>query len=180
VGFVVRSEELETPTEVPTDLVTRIRQLRRSQKAGGQPFAWNWRHLSTATAAVALVGLIWLGASDRLEVSQKPSRTPPPVRGADLDLQSPTLAHPQEGDVIDAGSTDLRWAAVPQAVFYRVSITTSTGDLVWEAQVEDPRVRIPTDAGLEPGRQCYVWVEAHLQGGEVVTSPVVGFQVAPR
>jgi len=180
VGFVVRSEELETPTEIPLDLVGRVRQLEGPQKGGGLTVAWNWRHVSTAAAAVALVGFVWLGVSGGPNLSQEPSRTLPTVRGMARDLQSPTLSFPQEGDVINPGAVELRWAAVPQAIFYRISIVTTDGDLVWEAQVEKTETQVPTDAGLAPGHQCFVWVEAHLKEGGTVTSPVVGFQIAPR
>jgi hypothetical protein len=86
------------------------------------------------------------------------------------------MLEPRPGATVDASDMELRWAAVPQALFYDVRITDPSGQLAWSSKVEGDRVKVPADAGLKPG-PYFVWVRAHLPEGKLVRTQAVSFTV---
>ena len=78
--------------------------------------------------------------------------------------------------MVNAAKLELRWTAIPQALFYEVRVTNPSGQLVWNSKVERERVQVPVEAGLKPG-SYFVWVRAHLPEGKLIRTQAVSFTV---
>jgi len=163
---------------------------------------WKWTPAAAALAGVVVVAsiLVWRDRPapgvqpDRIaHREQAPERAAaalaPPVT-AESKVGSPTqevrgqtplpleprVLEPKPGATVNAADLELRWAGVPQVLFYEALITNPSGELAWSSKVEQARVRVPAEARLRPGAY-FVWVRAHLPEGKVIRSQAVTFTV---
>jgi len=199
VAFLLEVQDGELP-EVPRALLQRVRQPANS----AAPFAphWKWASAAAALAAVVVVAsvLIWRGQpapiapphniAQREPAPQVAVVTPAPplhtepakgspagqARGMTPLSQEPRVLEPKQDATVDSAHLDLRWDAIPRALFYEVIITDPSGRRVWSNKVEQEQAHVPTEAGVKPG-QYFVWVRAHLPEGKVIRTQAVTFTV---
>jgi hypothetical protein len=195
VAFLLNVEDAELP-EVPRALLERAR-------GGGSllgTLVWKWSPVALASIMVIASLLIWRQTQAPQVQSERPPQreqasasTVAPVKPAvtaELRAASPTqqsriqtrpsleprMLQPTAGAAVNAAKLELRWTAVPQALFYDIRITSPNGQLVWSAKVEEEKVQVPAEAGVQPG-PYFVWVRAHLPEGKLVRTPAVSFTV---
>lgn len=120
----------------------------------------------------------------------QPSR-PGPTPQPETQLRNATRATPyslrvlwpQEGEQVARQELEIQWQAVPGAHLYEVTILNHRGDVVWEAQTQTTRIRVPDDVKMQPGERHFVWVQAREPGQGPARSPSVAFEIrasAPR
>jgi hypothetical protein len=130
--------------------------LMRSRSAGGQQVIAN--ALPTETQATAS--------------PVKPNDGQP----ATEDIYRGSRNVPHAAGVLSAkisqrgGVTLLRWASVPRAVFYDVTVLSGEGDIVWSTRTEKPAAELPSSA-LAAGE--FARIRAILPAGRSVTSHAV-------
>jgi hypothetical protein len=124
-----------------------------------------WRiALPAAAAAAILVAVVPRWMEDRAH------RGPPtPV------AERPTPASPIG---VVAAATALRWATVPGADRYRVTLFNARGRVLYTAQLSDTTAALPDSVVLGPG-QLYLWqVEARIGWDRWSASALVRFSIA--
>lgn len=168
--------------------------------------AWRYALASAAAVVLLAVGFYWFGARDSLPSvphqaqvpagepspappaepkaptllaqQQPPDRPAPQVREAPGTAQPlPQVLWPQEGKQVAREELEIRWQAVPGAHLYEVTILNRSGDVVWEAQAQGDRLRLPDEVKLQPGERYFIWVTAHVKGNGTVRSPSVAFEI---
>ena len=166
--------------DVPPDLRRQALQLLPAR----HEVRWRnqWRVALTAAGLILAVGT-WLWHEGSLEPARLGQEAPAAEETNSLRMytngvEPHRLLTPDDGATVDPGRLDLRWTAVRQGLFYEVQVLSEEGDLVWEGRTEAVEMRLPGDAGLDPGREYFVWVRAYLPDGKTLKSPVVGFHVA--
>lgn len=122
----------------------------------------------------------------RLEPSQ-PVQTPkakstqtPVVRSKTAEGLLPKLISPRDGAVVRREDLEFRWKPVSEAIFYEVRVMSAEGDLVFEGQTEDTRLKLGSTAPLVPGTKYFVVARAHLRQGKAAKSSVVSFRLAEQ
>jgi len=200
VAFLLEVQDAELP-EVPRSLLERARQPASSGKTFSG-MVWRWSPAVAVLAGVVVVAsiLVWRDrpapgaqpnrSAPREQASQRAASIPAPqvtegsktgstaqvVRGQTPPSLEPKVLKPKLGARVNAENLELRWAGVPQALFYEVLVTNPSGELIWSGKVEQERVRMPAEARLRPG-SYFVWVRAHLPEGKVIRSQAVTFTV---
>lgn len=122
----------------------------------------------------------------RLEPSQ-PVQTPkakstqtPVVRSKTAEDLLPKLISPRDGAVVRREDLEFRWEPVSDAIFYEVRVMSAEGDLVFEGQTEDTRLKLGSTAPLVPGTKYFVVARAHLRQGKAAKSSLVSFRLAEQ
>lgn len=195
VAFLVRLEGTEPVEQVPSQLLTRARELGAKEGYSIWIPTLRWGTAVAATASLALVAALWLGQP---EVTVPPPmspegpspetsapaplppalrESPPSVRSKQLEPVVPELLVPAEGSVVQAGHVEFRWRGMPRSLFYEIRVVTAEGDLVWRERIEGSRVQFPAGVQLVEGQKYFVWVRAYLPEGKTAKSGVVGFNV---
>jgi hypothetical protein len=175
VGFVARLQEAEPP-EVSTDLLARVSDLPEIRPTTKPTRRWRWPAASAAAAVVLLVlsvGRIGPFDGGRDQTSGDVRTLP------ELTLR-PEVLSPREGAVVPARRLDqleIRWTAVPKAVYYEIRLVTADGVRVWDARVETTSRTIPAGLRVDAGQELFVWVRAYLPDGRSLQSGIVGFQL---
>lgn len=109
----------------------------------------------------------------------KSERTEEVRRGSSQDA-IPRLVSPQEGALIARNDLELRWQAVPDAIFYEVRVMTTAGDVVFAEQTERTSLTPGAAATLKPGAKYFVVVNAQLRQGRTEKSEVVSFRITGK
>jgi hypothetical protein len=199
VAFLLEIQDAELPT-VPPALLERVRQ-PASERSSWAALVWKWSPAVAVVAGVVVIASVLMmretpvpqvaseapaarqQATEPVAAAPSPVTTEtaanPPVRATRSPTWSspePRLLEPKPGATVDAANLELRWAAIPQALFYDVRITDPSGQLVWSSKVEGERVQVPAGAGLKPG-PYFVWVRAHLPESKLVRTQAVSFTV---
>jgi len=176
LAFAVRAENLDPPDP---EVASSARQLAEHESRfwGGwlRPVV-NGQGLSVAAAVLALVLGVSVWSIQRRGTDQESPL--PSVRNVPAQDLSPELVLPAEGSRINLTDLQLEWRAVPDTIFYKISVVTAAGDLVWESKTEASEIKPPLDAGLESSQTYFVWVEAQLSDGSAIRSRLVSFQIA--
>lgn len=201
VGFVLNVQDAKLP-QVPAALLARV--ARPATRPWLADNSWRWAPAAVALAGVVVVASVLMRqdpaapavGSERPPIRQQtpapaPAVSAPPSQapGASQAASPPreTRSHaqvadglqmlePRAGAMVAAESLDLRWTAVPGALFYEVRITTASGQMVWSSKAERQQLRVPADAGLRPGAH-FAWVRAHLPEGKLIRAQAVSFTV---
>lgn len=125
-------------------------------------------------------------APSRLETSQ-PAQTPkakftraPVVRSKITSGLLPKLISPGDGAVVRREDLEFRWESLSEAIFYDVRVMSVAGDLVFEGQTADNRLKPNSVAPLVPGTKYFVILRAHLRQGKAEKSGLVSFQLAEQ
>lgn len=90
---------------------------------------------------------------------------------------SPNILVPRERTVVRRAALVFRWQAVPDTVFYEVSILSASGETLMSRQTEDASLAVPADVQLNTGAGYFVSVRAHLRNGKTARSKPVKFRV---
>ncbi|MGH7560020.1 MAG: hypothetical protein ACRENB_03265 [Gemmatimonadales bacterium] len=136
------------------------------RRVGAPGQAW-LRRVALPAAAVLLIALVPLAVQ---RSSQDEAHRSPAIANGSL----PTALAPV-GDV--AAVTELRWASVPGADRYRVTLFDADGGVVYEAGPVDTIVALPDSISLVPGKR-YLWkVEARVGVDRWVASELVDFSL---
>ena len=191
--------------DVPPSLLVRARELAESEATGLGKLSWGWTTAAAVAAGVVVVAGLLVdrpGKAVEMQGSEVPvavrplpqgnaapptgRATPEVAPGAQADgnvrnrsthASVPALLFPLEGAVVDAADVQLRWKAVPEALFYDVRVLSAEGDLLWEQRVDGTQVQMPPSTLAQGQSRMFVTVRAHLPGGGTPKSPVVGFSV---
>ncbi len=195
LAFLVRVEGTEPVGQVPSQLLTRARELGAKEDYSFWVPTLRWGTAVAATASLALVAALWLGQP---EVTVPPPmspegpspetsapaplppvlrESPPSVRSKQLEPVVPELLAPAEGSIVRPGDVEFQWRGMPRSLFYEIRVVTAEGDLVWRGRAEAARVQLPPDVQLAAGQKYFVWVRAYLPEGKTAKSAVVGFNV---
>jgi hypothetical protein len=102
----------------------------------------------------------------------------PTVRSKTTENFQPELIFPREGGLLLRGELEFRWEPVSEAIFYEVRVMSADGNLVFEGQTEDIKLKPGLNLSLLPGQKYFVSVRAHLRQDKTTKSRVVGFQVS--
>jgi hypothetical protein len=101
----------------------------------------------------------------------------PETRNNESQNRSPKLVFPLEGAAMKREALEFRWQAVPDAVFYEVSIMNASGDTITARRTDETRVQLPASEQLTSGTKYFVSVRAHLRDGKTARSSVISFRV---
>lgn len=100
----------------------------------------------------------------------------PVIRNARRENHLPKLLLPRDGAIVNA-PLQLRWETVSDAVFYEVSIMTTTGETVLSQRTDATLLSVAADT-LTPGTKYFISVRAHLRDGQTTRSSPVSFRVS--
>jgi hypothetical protein len=95
-------------------------------------------------------------------------------------MNAPSVVAPAENATVARQDLEFRWQPVAGSVYYEINVVTEDGTVVWQARLEGTKTRLPDAPRLEARTKYFVWVRAHLVGGETVKSPAVSFHLADR
>ena len=146
-----------------------------TQAAAHRGSRWRQGALPWATAATVLIMLGWLSVPSTI-----PEHEYVDTRNLAYGPVAPEILAPTSGIFASDGATYIRWTEVPGAADYDVVIVTDIGDVVVSKRVDEPRLLIGNDLGLEPGRDYYVRVDAHLADEQSIRSEHIPLQVLER
>lgn len=119
--------------------------------------------------------------SEPTQSAQMPKAKPtqaPAVRSNTVAELLPKLITPRDGAVLRRDELEFRWEPVSDAIFYDVRVMSADGDLVFEQQTENTRLKPTANALLLPGAKYFVVARAHLLEGKSAKSSVVSFRIA--
>jgi Putative zinc-finger len=191
VADVVKLQrEVELPV-TPFELARRTVQFAPAVSA--RPH-WIW----APAAAVALIVLITVILSllrqpQKLLVASPPPPSAPMIAKAEpLDsrnrprheiLRKPQLSEalplvlsPRLDSAVVRENLKFNWKPVSRSRYYKVSVVTSDGDLLWEGQTEESSLHLPSEVVLKSGAY-FVWITAYLADGRVAKSSPVRFVI---
>jgi|SRR5262249_14061570 len=100
------------------------------------------------------------------------------IRSGDDVTKSPKLLSPYEGQILGGDSLEFRWQRVPEALFYEVSVTSASGDVLASKQTGAAMMKLSDDVSLKPATKYFVFVRAYLRNGQTVRSRGVSFSIA--
>jgi hypothetical protein len=115
-----------------------------------------------------------------LPTAKAKSMPPPTVRSKAGAQLLPKLTTPRDGAVLRRSDLDFQWEPVSDAIFYEVRVMSTEGNLMFEGQTEETRLKPGPTAPLVPGTKYFVVIRAHLRQGRTANSSVVSFQLAGR
>ncbi|MEP6718401.1 MAG: hypothetical protein ABJB21_04620 [bacterium] len=99
-------------------------------------------------------------------------------RPLELGARSPSVLFPTEGAMVSSGALVFRWVPINDVQFYRISVMTDAGELVFASQSEQAQIKLPADVKLKAGNKYFVQVTANMPQGNTIKSSVVGFRVS--
>lgn len=100
-------------------------------------------------------GLTALAASVVLVLSLPPHAPERQERG-----EAPVgIVRPYPDEVVLGGTPEILWTPLAGARLYEVEVSEEDGSVSWQGRTEDHRLRIPSEAGLSPGRRYRVAVD---------------------
>jgi hypothetical protein len=88
----------------------------------------------------------------------------------------PLVLSPRLDSAVVRENLKFNWKSVSRSRYYKVSVVTPDGDLLWEGQTEDSTLHLPSDVVLKSGAY-FVWITAYLADGRVVKSSPVRFVI---
>jgi len=182
IGTLNGLRAVEVLEAVPDISLARARRLVKS--AGIRRSAPRW-------AAAAAVVLALTFAFDRYPPDDggpdSSMSSLPPVASPQADFRRsrniatntlrPRMLIPNEGALIDTGSTRFRWTEIAGSLYYDIRIVTWEGDMVWQERVNEAEWGLPGKLELEPGAEYYVRVDAYLAEAKNISSRHVLFKV---
>ena len=89
----------------------------------------------------------------------------------------PSVVSPHRGGIVARERLEFQWKTVPHSRYYKVSVVTSEGDLVWEGQSEGLTLQPPADVTFNDG-PYFVWITAYLEDGREAKSAPIKFSLA--
>jgi hypothetical protein len=95
------------------------------------------------------------------------------VRGAGSEgVGTLAVVEPLTGATVDPSGLQFRWRSGGQGSFYRVTLTSEEGDVVWTSTSADTLLDLPPEVLLEAGARYFWFVDALLSGVGTATSGV--------
>jgi hypothetical protein len=104
----------------------------------------------------------------------------PALRSKASEESQPGMIFPREGALLRPGDLEFRWRPVSETIFYEVRVTSAGGNLVFEDQTEDTKLKPGSNASLVPGEKYFVVIRAHLRQGKTAKSSVVSFRLSEQ
>jgi hypothetical protein len=191
IADVVKVQRVEELPPAPPALLARARTLAPTVRTR---WAWGWPTVAAAgTLACAAIVVSVFKPPETLDTPAWPSPKVPvisesqpsapanpsgreAVRKPNSPESSPSIIFPHRHKVTGREPLQFRWLEVPGAVYYRVRLLTSEGDLVWEGNLSGTRIELPSDLALRGGKY-YVSVAAVMKDGRTKKSNPVSFQI---
>jgi hypothetical protein len=169
VGFLARVKDTEPLGPVPQKLLVKAKEITRAGHVPSRVPRLRWAVAAAASMTIILATAFWL-------FQMEPVRN---LRGAHTTdpAELPELVFPQEGATLARQAVEFRWEALPESLFYELSLVTEEGDLVWKERFEETRASLAEGVEIQSGRKYYVWIRAHLSEGKTLKSNAVGFNV---
>ena len=133
-------------------------------RSGRQLKIWYW---GSSIAAAAAVILLVAGPFLRSEPGAPTLRG---ISGPDAGVRAISAVAPQSGASVNRENLKFVWASIEPDINYRFTLTDLLGEEIWQADIADTAVVLPSDITLVPG-ESYVWlVDALLLDGRSVTT----------
>lgn len=185
--LVERSDHRRPPPEdlpVPEDLQRRARQVarRRSPPAASAADSKGRRSDGISYRGGLIAATVLLVAAFGVTVWNPGPGTPGPspdtLRSGPADPSSKApveLLHPADGAVVDVDPVVLRWAPVPGARHFSVTVTDELGTILHQGKTQEPRLSLAAREMTPPlttETLCFWYVEASLVDGTAVESAV--------
>lgn len=167
-------EELEAHLAECADCrreVAEVTLFLRRERSGRR----RWLIPSLATAAAAALLLIVVRAGD----VDDPGGTRFREFGEAEALPAIEAVSPAPEAVLPPGEESFTWRAAGADAFYRLTVATEEGGVVWREETADTSASLPADIRLAPGRTYYWFVDALLPDGREATTGVRRFRAAP-
>jgi hypothetical protein len=191
VADVVKLRRVGDAPAVPSDLIARVRFVGSAKP---KRWAWGWPLAAAGSLACLLFALTLRETNQTLTLPSWPapsgpriskSQPQPPaaaeprevIRGSGLPQQLPTVTYPARDGVVGPDGLEIRWSAVPHAIYYQVRVLTSAGELVWQSDTTANLIRTPDRMALTSGKY-FVLVSAVMENGRMRKSDPQPFQVA--
>jgi hypothetical protein len=165
--FVVIALQLRTQQSVSTTSDPLVAQQKRPE-------------LITSPQITASPPALSLEPTQPVQTPKAKSTQTPVVRSKIAEDLLPTLITPRDGAVLRREDLEFRWQPVSEAIFYEVRVMSAEGDLVFEGQTEDTRLKPGSTAPFVPGTKYFVVARAHLRQGKAAKSNVVSFRLAEQ
>jgi hypothetical protein len=188
VADTVKLERVRDLPTVPAALFARVRGLG----SAAQPKGWAWGLPMAAAGSLAclLVAVALLETKQSPNLPSRPAPAGPEifksqpqtplvtephevVRGSGSLQQMPTVTYPARDTVVSPDPLEIRWTAVPHAIYYQVRVLTSAGELVWQSEPTTNAVKTPV---LGSGKY-FVMVSAVMENGRMRKSDPRSFEV---
>lgn len=146
--------------------VSLFLQRKRSGRRG-----WLAPTVSAAAAAILLLVILWPGtlADDGDRALRESGR----VEG----LPSIGVVTPGAGSTVLPDSVIFAWRSAGSEAFYRLTLATEEGAVVWRQETADTTVTLPGETELERGESYYWFVDALLPDGREATTGVQRFRL---
>jgi len=191
VADVVKIQRVGDLTAVPPDLIARVRLLGSAPR---KRWAWGLPLAAAGSLACLLLAVTLLETKQSLNLSPRPTppgpeifKSQPPssvvaeprevIRGSGSTSQSPTVTDPTRDGIVSPDRLEIRWSAVPHAVYYQVRVLTAAGEPVWQSDTTASMARMPDRLALTSGKY-FVLVSAVMENGRMRKSVPQSFQVA--
>ena len=156
-GVVLLRVGDEEPAAAPAEWVARARDAApRTSRSYARPLGW----AAAAAAAILLVG----GLALRVPPTPAPS---PAFRSEGETALAPL--HPAAGSHVAPGALRFRWAPVPGADRYRVTLRTATGESLGTVEVPGDRSEL-TWEGAAPPPATLLWTVEALSLDRVIAA----------
>jgi hypothetical protein len=130
-----------------------------------------WPTLAAFAAAATLLLVVWLRVVDRGGPGGPVVRDREPAPFAAVIILTP--------DSLATLPLTFTWHGVSSATAYRVSLTSTTGDLIWSGATSDTAIGVPDSVSLAAGHAYFYYVDALLADGTSGTSGVREVRVRP-
>lgn len=88
----------------------------------------------------------------------------------------PVILFPRPDSSVGRGQLEFNWTPVSRSRYYKISVATSDGDLLWEGQTNKSVLHFPSEVVLKRGKY-FVWITAYMADGRVEKSSPVQFVV---
>ena len=191
VADVVKMQRASDLPAVPSELIARVRFLNSAKR---KRWVWGLPLAAAGSLACLLLAVTLLETKQSLDLPSWPapagpeiskSQPQPPaavgprevIRGSGPVQQLPTITNPARNSVVGPNRLEIRWSAVPHAVYYQIRVLTSDGEPVWQSDTTANLIRTPDSLALTGGKY-FVLVSAVMENGRTRKSHPQSFQVS--
>ena len=188
LGVLARLSADTADSKVPETLLAGAKQLAGSQsQSSGWRLAPAWASAAVVVLALTMLIGTWPGLWSGPDSA--PESLPLPLEAADAarqlrnlppDIVRPQVLSPLDGASIPPAGLQVRWTAMPGALFYDVFVLSDAGDLLVKERLTGTLWKAAQTLTLAPGSEYFVRVEAHLPDASTANSEHVIFKVGER
>ena len=180
VAFLLRANEAEVPASVPAAWLARVQKLVGSGQPVSSGWRWRWQTFAAAAACIIVVSVITV-RKPRHDGFLGPERAPDSastLRSVTAPSSLPELISPTPDSVAPQRGMEIRWKPFAGAQEYGVTVTTESGEPVWQQRTDQTSVKLPGRVSLAPEQKFFVLIRVFLPDGKTMQSRAVSFTTA--